>query len=75
VHDEHLAPHRLAGRDGDSGGLRGNAAFRELDDAPPDARYRGDVWLAALGPGRAGGPGNTRPAVIVSVDELSTRAP
>jgi mRNA interferase MazF len=41
----------------------------------PDAPHRGDVWLVALGAGRAGEPGKTRPAVIVSVDELSTGAP
>jgi len=36
---------------------------------------RGDVWLVALGAGRAGEPGKTRPAIVVSVDELSTGAP
>ncbi len=40
-----------------------------------DAPRRGDVWLVALGAGRAGEPGKTRPAIIVSVDELSTGAP
>lgn len=40
-----------------------------------DAPRRGDVWLVALGAGRAGEPGKTRPAVVVSVDELSTGAP
>lgn len=34
---------------------------------------RGEVWLVSLGAGRAGGdPGKNRPAVVVSVDELST---
>jgi mRNA interferase MazF len=36
---------------------------------------RGDVWLVALGAGRRGEPGKTRPAVVVSVDELTTGAP
>ena len=40
-----------------------------------DTPHRGDVWLVALGAGRAGEPGKTRPAVIVSVDALSTGAP
>jgi mRNA interferase MazF len=33
---------------------------------------RGEVWLVSLGAARAGEPGENRPAVIVSVDELST---
>jgi mRNA interferase MazF len=41
----------------------------------PDAPHRGEVWLVALGAGRAGEPGKTRPAIIVSVDELSTDTP
>jgi mRNA interferase MazF len=41
----------------------------------PDAPHRGEVWLVALGAGRAGEPGKTRPAIIVSVDELSAGAP
>ncbi len=40
-----------------------------------DAPRRGDVWLVALGAGRAGEPSKTRPAIVVSVDELSTGAP
>lgn len=40
-----------------------------------DAPRRGDVWLVALGAGRAGEPGKTRPAIVVSVDQLSTGAP
>jgi mRNA interferase MazF len=43
--------------------------------ASADAPHRGDVWLVALGAGRAGEPGKTRPAVVVSVDDLSTGAP
>ena len=35
---------------------------------------RGEVWLVSLGAGRAGEPGKNRPAVVVSVDELSTGA-
>lgn len=31
---------------------------------------RGELWLVALGAGRAGEPGEHRPAVIVSVAEL-----
>lgn len=36
---------------------------------------RGEVWLASLGAAREGEPGKNRPAVVVSVDELSTGAP
>ncbi len=43
--------------------------------ASGDAPRRGDIWLVALGAGRAGEPGKTRPAIVVSVDELSTGAP
>jgi len=35
---------------------------------------RGDVWLVALGAGRDGEPAKSRPAVVVSVDELNTDA-
>lgn len=41
----------------------------------PEVPHRGEVWLVALGAGRAGEPGKTRPAVVVSDDELSTGAP
>ncbi|MGI8535653.1 MAG: type II toxin-antitoxin system PemK/MazF family toxin [Mycobacteriales bacterium] len=40
-----------------------------------DTPRRGDVWLVALGAGRAGEPVKTRPAIVVSVDELGTGAP
>ena len=33
---------------------------------------RGEIWLASLGASRPGEPGKNRPAVIVSVDELTT---
>ncbi|HYM53840.1 MAG TPA: type II toxin-antitoxin system PemK/MazF family toxin [Solirubrobacteraceae bacterium] len=33
---------------------------------------RGEVWLVSLGAGRPGEPVKNRPAVVVSVDELST---
>jgi mRNA interferase MazF len=33
------------------------------------------VWLVALGAARAGEPGKTRPAVVVSVDELRPDSP
>lgn len=36
---------------------------------------RGDVWLVALGSGRHGEPGKTRPGVVVSADELSVGQP
>ena len=36
---------------------------------------RGEIWLVALGAARAGGPGKSRPAVIVSADDLVTGAP
>lgn len=35
---------------------------------------RGEVWLVSLGANRTGEPGKNRPAVVVSVDELSTGA-
>ncbi|MGI8529895.1 MAG: type II toxin-antitoxin system PemK/MazF family toxin [Geodermatophilaceae bacterium] len=43
--------------------------------ASTDAPRRREVWLVALGAGRHGEPGKTRPAVVVSADELSTGAP
>lgn len=43
--------------------------------ASADAPRRGEIWLVALGAARAGEPGKTRPAVVISVDELSTGAP
>jgi mRNA interferase MazF len=33
---------------------------------------RGEIWLASLGAARKGEPGKNRPAIIVSVDEIST---
>ena len=36
---------------------------------------RGEVWLVSLGAARDGEPGKNRPAVVVSVDDLSTDAP
>lgn len=36
---------------------------------------RREVWLVALGAGRAGEPGKTRPALVVSDDALSTGEP
>lgn len=33
---------------------------------------RGDVWLVALGAARKGEPGKSRPAVVVSVDDIVT---
>ncbi len=43
--------------------------------ASTDAPSRREVWLVQLGAGRAGEPGRTRPAVVVSDDELSTGVP
>jgi mRNA interferase MazF len=43
--------------------------------ASADGPRRRDIWLVALGAGRPGEPGKTRPAIVVSVDELSTGAP
>jgi mRNA interferase MazF len=40
-----------------------------------DVPRRREVWLVALGAGRAGEPGKTRPAIVVSDDELSIGAP
>ena len=42
--------------------------------ASTDTPRCGDTWLVALGAARAGEPGRTRPAVVVSVDELTTGA-
>lgn len=36
---------------------------------------RGEVWLVSLGAARDGEPGKNRPAIVVSVDALSTGAP
>lgn len=36
---------------------------------------RREVWLVALGAGRAGEPGKSRPAVVVSANDLSTGIP
>jgi mRNA interferase MazF len=43
--------------------------------ASTDAPCRREVWLVALGAARTGEPGKTRPAIVVSRDELSTGAP
>lgn len=32
---------------------------------------RGEIWLVSLGAGREGEPGKNRPAIVVSVDEIS----
>ncbi|UCZ60395.1 type II toxin-antitoxin system PemK/MazF family toxin [Mycolicibacterium phocaicum] len=37
--------------------------------------HRGDLWLVALGAGRAGEPTKHRPAVVLSVDDLLTGEP
>jgi mRNA interferase MazF len=33
---------------------------------------RGEIWLVSLGASRKGEPGKNRPAIVVSVDEIST---
>jgi len=33
---------------------------------------RGEVWLTSLGAARKGEPGKNRPAIVVSVDEITT---
>ena len=33
---------------------------------------RGEIWLVSLGAARKGEPGKNRPALVVSVDEIST---
>jgi len=33
---------------------------------------RGEIWLVSLGAARKGEPGKTRPAIVVSVDEMLT---
>ncbi len=35
---------------------------------------RGEIWIASLGAARTGEPGKNRPAIVVSVDELTTNA-
>jgi mRNA interferase MazF len=35
---------------------------------------RGDIWLVALGAGRRGEPGKTRPAIVLSVEEVLSGA-
>lgn len=35
---------------------------------------RGEVWLVSLGSAKTGEPGKNRPAVVISVDGLSTGA-
>lgn len=32
---------------------------------------RGDIWLVAFGAARKGEPGKTRPAMVISVDEIA----
>jgi mRNA interferase MazF len=34
--------------------------------------HRGEVWLVSLGAARKGEPGKSRPAIVVSVDEILT---
>lgn len=36
---------------------------------------RGEVWLVSLGAGRSREPAKNRPAIVVSVDQVSTGAP
>ncbi len=43
--------------------------------ASADAPRRREVWLVALGAGRGGEPGKTRPAIVVSSNELRTGLP
>jgi mRNA interferase MazF len=38
--------------------------------ASPEPR-RGEIWLVSLGAVRTGEPGKNRPAIVVSVDEIS----
>jgi mRNA interferase MazF len=33
---------------------------------------RGEIWLTSLGAARKGEPGKNRPAIVISVDEIST---
>lgn len=39
--------------------------------ASTEAR-RGEIWLVSLGAARKGEPGKNRPAIVVSVDEITT---
>jgi mRNA interferase MazF len=39
--------------------------------APAEPR-RGEIWLVSLGAPRKGEPGKNRPAIVVSVDEITT---
>jgi mRNA interferase MazF len=43
-----------------------------MDSSDP---CRGEIWLVSLGAARTGEPGKNRPAVVISVDELTTEAP
>lgn len=36
----------------------------------PGAPLRGEIWLVAFGAARKGEPGKTRPALVISADEL-----
>ncbi len=40
-----------------------------------DTPRRQEIWLVALGSGRTGEPGKTRPAIVVSADQLSAGIP
>lgn len=46
-----------------------------MEMASPEQPRRGDIWLVSLGSARAGEPGKTRPAVVVSTDELPAESP
>ena len=52
-----------------------SAEVRPTLPTSSDVQRRGEVWLVALGVGRAGEPGKTRPAIVVSADELATGSP
>jgi mRNA interferase MazF len=43
--------------------------------ASADAPRRREIWLVALGAGRTGEPAKTRPAIVVSADELGPGSP
>ena len=42
--------------------------------ASTDEPHRGEVWLVSLGAARRGEPGKTRPAAVISIDELLSGA-
>jgi mRNA interferase MazF len=64
-----LSPH-ITGRRTLRWPRRTGRVRRAWPNASTDPR-RGEVWLVSLGAARPGEPGKNRPAVVISVDQLS----